>query len=254
VVPGGERDVRFFAVEMQYAVTDTQSADARVDTLRVSVVGRDGALLSTGKLRGSITRLFADFGGGVEWTAGTLSENPVVLTAAGGTTPRIAPGATTTFVVGVDVARSPAVEEVRLAIDASGFNVNVAGQRLGVVDLRDAQPLLAPVESGSLVLLASGFEEYAHNYPNPFHAGSEETRIAYVLTRPSRVDVRIFSITGERVWEESVPETDPRASAGAHEIRWDGRNLEGTVVRNGLYVCVISAQGQSARIRIAVAK
>jgi flagellar hook assembly protein FlgD len=68
------------------------------------------------------------------------------------------------------------------------------------------------------------------------------------------VSLRIFDITGELVYEESIPAGDPRAQAGPQETPWDGRNMNGDVVRNGIYVCALNAGSKSAKIRIAVAK
>ena len=103
-------------------------------------------------------------------------------------------------------------------------------------------------------MLSSNFEEYVHNYPNPFRAGSQSTRIAYFLDQASNVTLRIFALTGELVWEESIPSSDARGQAGPRETQWDGRNGSGEVVRNGVYVCVLNAGSKSVRFNIAVAK
>ncbi|HEX5132815.1 MAG TPA: FlgD immunoglobulin-like domain containing protein, partial [Candidatus Krumholzibacteria bacterium] len=100
----------------------------------------------------------------------------------------------------------------------------------------------------------SNFEEYVHNYPNPFRAGSQATKIAYFLERAAPVSLKIYALTGELVWEEAIAGGDARAQAGPQETQWDGRNSNGDVVRNGVYVCVISAGSKSTRFRIAVAK
>jgi hypothetical protein len=126
-------------------------------------------------------------------------------------------------------------------------------QLLSVTDT-NGRPLDGQITSGPLVVLSSNFEEYAHNAPNPFRAGSSETQISYFLDAPGNVSIRIFDITGELVYEESIPSTDPRAQSGPQETPWDGRNMNGEVVRNGLYVCVLNAGSRSAKIRIAVAK
>jgi len=105
------------------------------------------------------------------------------------------------------------------------------------------------------VILSGSFAEYVHNYPNPFRAGSgEPTHIAYFLDRPGDVNIRIYAINGDLVYEHSIASGDAHATAGPQEVEWDGRNGSGEVVRNGIYICVIEAGGQSARFRIAVAK
>ena len=93
-----------------------------------------------------------------------------------------------------------------------------------------------------------------HNDPNPFRAGAQDTRIAYVMDRAGSVSVRIYAIDGSLVYEENIPAGDARAQAGPQETTWDGRNGQGEVVRNGVYVCVLNAGGRTAKFRIAVAK
>jgi hypothetical protein len=128
-----------------------------------------------------------------------------------------------------------------------------SNQRLGVTDSQ-GQPLDGAITSDPLVVLSSSFDEYVHNYPNPFRAGSQETRIAYVMDRAGSVSIRIYAVDGSLVHEENISSSDARAQAGPQEATWDGRNGKGEVVRNGVYVCVLNAGGRSAKFRIAVAK
>jgi hypothetical protein len=66
--------------------------------------------------------------------------------------------------------------------------------------------------------------------------------------------MKIYTLSGELVYEESVPPGDARTTAGPHELEWNGRNGQGEIVRNGIYICVLNAGGNSATFRIAVAK
>jgi len=138
-----------------------------------------------------------------------------------------------------------ALEAAQKVYDSRVDLLNQLGRAVG-------QPL--DIKSGPLVILSSNFQEYAHNYPNPFSAGNVETKIAYFLDAPANVTLKIYDITGELVHEESIASGDPRAQAGPQETTWDGRNDKGEVVRNGVYVCMLNAGGKSAKFRIAVAK
>jgi hypothetical protein len=129
-----------------------------------------------------------------------------------------------------------------------------SGANIGIVDANTGRALNGQLTSDPLVILSNDFEEYAHNYPNPFRAGSQSTRIAYLLDSPATVSIQIYAMTGDLVYEESRAQGDAGTTAGAHETEWDGRNGKGEVVRNGIYVCVIKAGSHSAKIRIAVAK
>jgi flagellar hook assembly protein FlgD len=104
------------------------------------------------------------------------------------------------------------------------------------------------------VILSSNFDEYVHNYPNPFQAGAQVTRIAYFLEQPANVSIQIYALTGELVWEQRISSSEPGGQPGTKEAQWDGRNGSGNVVNNGVYVCVLTAGSQSTKFRIAVAK
>ena len=106
--------------------------------------------------------------------------------------------------------------------------------------------------------MSGDFEEYVHNYPNPFKAGSEETRIAYFMTVDAPVNIRIFDLMGNLVWSKDISAGDPGATGSEPrtwcEVFWDGRNDKGQLVRNGVYLCRIQAGSRSATFKIAVAK
>jgi hypothetical protein len=68
------------------------------------------------------------------------------------------------------------------------------------------------------------------NFPNPFDAG---TSIGFSLTRPCRVKLQIFSVTGRLVRTVS----DGPLERGAHTAVWNGLDSRGRVVPNGVYFC-----------------
>lgn len=65
-------------------------------------------------------------------------------------------------------------------------------------------------------------------YPNPFNAG---VTIRFVLENEGEVQLNIFDIKGNKVWQQSA-----RFTAGNHFIKWDGKNLFGNNVPSGTYV------------------
>ena len=56
------------------------------------------------------------------------------------------------------------------------------------------------------------------------------------------------------MYEKQYANGEPGTAEGPQEVTWDGRNQQGEVVRNGIYICQIDAGGRSVKIRIAVAK
>lgn len=72
------------------------------------------------------------------------------------------------------------------------------------------------------------------NFPNPFNPS---TVIRYGLPKPSRVELHVYNMLGQRV------RTLTRTSqpAGVFEISWDGRNDSGDLVSSGIYVYRLQA-------------
>lgn len=72
--------------------------------------------------------------------------------------------------------------------------------------------------------------ELAQNYPNPF---SSSTTISYNLSKQLSVSISIYNILGQEVRAFTVG----RQEAGAHGIRWDGRDNAGKRIAPGIYFC-----------------
>lgn len=64
-------------------------------------------------------------------------------------------------------------------------------------------------------------------YPNPFNAG---VTIRFVLENEGKVQLNIFDIKGNKVWQQSA-----RFTAGNHFIKWNGKNQHGNNVPSGTY-------------------
>lgn len=82
------------------------------------------------------------------------------------------------------------------------------------------------------------------NTPNPFNP---RTTVRFNLPAAAdRVTVRIYDAGGRIVRDLH----DGGMPAGAHEIVWDGRNDAGSGVSSGVYVLVVRAGAESARIKM----
>ena len=109
--------------------------------------------------------------------------------------------------------------------------------------------LEAPLRSSTLSLF-----EQPHNYPNPFTPAREQTRIAYALGQSGRVEVAVYTLFGDRVWSQRFDAGGPGGASGLNEVTWDGRNGQGEVVRNGVYLCRVNGAGLDVRWKIAVVR
>jgi len=91
-------------------------------------------------------------------------------------------------------------------------------------------------------------------FPNPFAAGKEEIRIKYVLKEDSNIKIFIYTLLGDlvRKWKFSpgiTSKSKGQYEGYTNEIKWDGRNGDGHIVANGMYLCIISAKSDSGKER-----
>ncbi len=88
------------------------------------------------------------------------------------------------------------------------------------------------------------------NYPNPFHPGEQPTTLAWKLEDNATVHLRIFTQSGDLVYERTFGSGSTGGSAGLNEFVWDGRNGAGHFVASGGYIAFIEAQGQGATLHV----
>jgi hypothetical protein len=170
------------------------------------------------------------------------------------------PGTADTLLLQTDIG-ARAAGEIRFEIERSAdvvLTISDSQTRIGVSLELDGGDIAGHFRSGPLSVMSSRFDEYVHNYPNPFRAGTESTKICYFLKRNSAVTIRIYDLGGRLVWSTSIGSGDPGGTGAPegtwHEIPWNGRNDHGELVRNGVYLCKVEAGSQSALFKIAVAK
>ncbi|MHB9154947.1 MAG: Kelch repeat-containing protein, partial [Endomicrobiales bacterium] len=96
------------------------------------------------------------------------------------------------------------------------------------------------------------------NFPNPFAAGRQETRIRYVLTEDADVTVRVYTLLGGLVWERACPAAKEggrgQPTGYTNEISWDGRTGQGQPVANGMYLLEIKTGSDALLRKIGVIK
>jgi len=91
------------------------------------------------------------------------------------------------------------------------------------------------------LLVSSRFEiRFLGNHPNPFSPLKEKTVFTYILTGPAeRVMLKIFTVSGRlvRKFEDYL-----MGGADYHEIEWDGTDMQGEKLANGVYFFMIEAE------------
>ncbi|MFH1754388.1 MAG: hypothetical protein ABIA59_01680, partial [Candidatus Latescibacterota bacterium] len=237
VVPAGATDVELFAIEIKNPRRNLAEPPAQIESVALTVLdGRGRTVTNPGA---TLAEVILQINGQRLVIPAPLA-NPIVLDVASmGAASFIQSRDSTYLEFSVSIKSNAALDEIRLAIE-SGDDIDVSdsasAQALGVVDKATGQPLADGLRSHPLVILSNQFSEYAHNYPNPFRAGNETTRIAYFLKNQSDVTIKIYSMAGNVVYEKVYSRGDPHTLPGAREAEWDGRNMKGETVRNGIYV------------------
>ncbi len=163
------------------------------------------------------------------------------------------------FVINVP-AGSTAYADILLDISATGsgiFYIELESpQDIGTLPVTSINPVtgnyFGNMKSSPLSIQGTGFAETAHAFPNPYNPLTGKAIIEYYLPEPSRVSVRVFTITGRQVREIAVNSGRP-AGLNNTDI-WDGRNRAGETVKAGIYIVQIEAEGASGEKRSAVRK
>jgi len=97
------------------------------------------------------------------------------------------------------------------------------------------EPLPSSVQSQEVVPDRFFLEQ---NFPNPFNP---ETTIRYSLEKSGLVTVDVHNQIGQKI-TTLVSEWQ---LAGTHEVRWNGRNQNGTLASSGIYYSrLITGQGR----------
>jgi hypothetical protein len=86
-------------------------------------------------------------------------------------------------------------------------------------------------------VLGSDGEQAFTNYPNPFAAGRDGTRVTFHLDMPSRVTLKLYTLWGAPV--KTLIDNETRTAGIHQDTVWFGRNSDGDVVNNGVYYLVL---------------
>jgi len=109
------------------------------------------------------------------------------------------------------------------------------------VQPRNDGDILAPDPTGVDGGAGPGVAFALHqSVPNPFTGSG--TRIGFAVPRPTDVRLLVFDVAGRLVRTL----VNGPVEAGSHVVDWDGRNVDGASVANGVYFYRLQAAGESA--------
>jgi hypothetical protein len=149
------------------------------------------------------------------------------------------PGAADTLTFAVDLAAS-GDETFRFVIaDTADVVIRdvVTGDTMAVATIENAgYPLVTVVTH---VLGATGETAFS-NYPNPFAAGRQSTRVTFFLDAPSRVTLKLYTLWGAPV--KTLIDGEKRPAGLHQDTEWTGYTGDGDVVNNGVYYLVLDVE------------
>ncbi len=152
------------------------------------------------------------------------------------------PQQTTRFYISIDIADNASAETFQLNIvDSSYITAQLADfTNILIQEIVDSRgDNIDNLRSDPVVIKNNNFNDVIGNYPNPFNPGNECTSIEYYMPASGTVTVKIYTLTGYLV---NVLQDNIDAEAGVNTVEWCGRNGEGKIVRNGIYLAVIEAK------------
>jgi hypothetical protein len=149
-------------------------------------------------------------------------------------------------------------------IKIGDLNANSVGDLDFSIRASDLRPLVVHVPNGTLITLVFSARTISDNLPvrgtlnviksgaagvtstaapNPF---KPETTIKYSLRDSGPVSIRIFSVNGQLV--RSL--RDESGTAGAFEVRWNGKDDGGRTAPSGIYFVSVRQGSESSQTRI----
>ncbi len=159
-----------------------------------------------------------------------------------------------TLMLKVELAQPAANRSFRIQIeDNAALDIREAGSGTAITPV--ARSGAFPLTTNAATILGTSLAESFTNYPNPFAAGRDNTRITFVLESESRVTLKLYTLWGKEV---TTILDNSTLMAGLHQdSQWDGRTSNGDVVNNGVYYLVLETfptnGGSAATVRRKVA-
>ncbi|MGH7599189.1 MAG: T9SS type A sorting domain-containing protein, partial [bacterium] len=114
------------------------------------------------------------------------------------------------------------------------------------------------VTSQKRVINAANFEKSFYNYPNPFSPlrdnqdGTRGTKFYYTSSSSANIELRIYNLLGELVYERTFEANDP--AGRPKSLSWNGYNGKGDQVLNGVYIAILKTSAGTATTKVAVVK
>jgi hypothetical protein len=263
-VAQGEQGVSLLGLELQNQ-SEAGSSNITVRGLRLTFRDGDGQLVAPNSVLAAIR---AQGYGNPARRFGELTEipeaNPLTL-IFGSQVETVRAGDRDSLEVTIDLAGTASTASFYVSLEDSTDIDAIdqdSGQPVEIMDDRGRTGGDFEISSELASIISADFGRSFGNYPNPFgRAGREKTHFVYKLPADSDVELRIYSLLGELVWQKKFKSTDRQGTAEyTHdggtdpELVWDGKNGNGDAVFNGVYLAVLKTSSGTATTKVAVVK
>jgi hypothetical protein len=156
-------------------------------------------------------------------------------------------------VLSITLRSDPTLLDAVLYLDSNSFAaeyISPSGAKPVPITARFSSRLI--IEQ-NLTLVPASLEQSFFSYPNPFSPLTEQATIVYSSSVTKPATLRIYTLTGDEVLSRTLPA--PILANEPVTVIWDGKNADGAIVLNGVYIAVLTVEGMpEVRTKIAVVK
>ncbi len=130
----------------------------------------------------------------------------------------------------------------------------ISGPREGARFVAEAPSGAPPFGSKEYTLTSAAFVESFQPQNNPFNPDNGATQFSYTLSSDNDIELAVYTLTGKLVRRFNFSSGSQYASSGVQTPSWDGRNGNGDIVRDGVYVVALTnlGTGEKAFLKQAV--
>lgn len=168
----------------------------------------------------------------------------------------IAPGQSRTIIFQAEL-RENSLSQIGLTIDVENISATfLDGPNAGLPAIIASTGSSGEVLDVQMVVKSNELEKSFLIANNPFNPTLIDAEFSYELTSDSKVEFRIFTLTGEIVIERIYDKGANGGTSGENIVYWNGRNGEGDLVADGVYIAhlLIIENDETATIKVAVIK
>jgi len=156
-------------------------------------------------------------------------------------------------VLSITLRSDPTLLDAVLYLDSNSFAaeyISPAGAKPVPITARFASRLIIEQD---LTLVPVALEQSFFSYPNPFSPLTEQATIVYSSSVTKPATLKIYTLTGDEVLSRALPA--PTSANEPVTVIWDGKNADGAIVLNGIYIAVLTVERMpEVRTKIAVVK